>query len=380
MNVLVIVPSSSFADDALLAWKRLSGSHSVSFLSCIASGESGTQTPEMLPLEFDVERPRAIWRLLMHSLQRLPRLGRWFWHGGIFLLVMRGIWPDFEFHIRSFDPDIVDLRRMPGSRVLKRWLTKTGPFVVLAHEDTFSPDEVDTSWRLYDPSLKVSVILPVYNGARYLAKAIESCLEQTHRSLELVVVDDCSTDETPEIIAAYAQRDSRVVVVHNERNLRLPGALNVGFARASGDLLTWTSCDNLYVPEAIEELVRYLCTWSDVDFVYSAFRYIDDLGKPTSEVKVPDPPWTLRFTNGIGACFLYRRGVYDEVGEYRTDMEYVEDYDYFVRIWKRFKMMRLNRSLYYYRRHRGSLSSQAIAAGAGEAVWGKVKREHFARR
>src|SRR5688572_24191279 len=104
----------------------------------------------------------------------------------------------------------------------------------------------------------VSIVMPTFNGARHLESAITSCLNQSHRRLELILVDDHSTDATPEIIRRTAARDHRVQTVRHDRNRKLPAALNTGFALASGTYLTWTSDDNLYHPDAIRDLVSAL--------------------------------------------------------------------------------------------------------------------------
>src|SRR4029079_4361219 len=100
---------------------------------------------------------------------------------------------------------------------------------------------------------KVSIVLPVYNGGQFLRQSIESCLTQTHRNLELILVDDCSKDDTPAIIAEYAARDPRVRSIRNTTNQRLPRSLNIGFAEAGGARLTWTSHDTFYAPCTIAD-------------------------------------------------------------------------------------------------------------------------------
>src|SRR5262245_54137675 len=106
------------------------------------------------------------------------------------------------------------------------------------------------------PSALVSIVLPTYNGSRYLARAVESVRRQTYPHWELLLQDDCSTDSTPELIGQLAASDERIKPARNVQNLRLPRSLNAGFARAAGDLLAWTSDDNEYESNAIEEMVR----------------------------------------------------------------------------------------------------------------------------
>ena len=83
----------------------------------------------------------------------------------------------------------------------------------------------------------VSIVLPVYNGEKYLKEAIDSILSQTYRNIELVVVNDCSTDKSLCIIKEYMEKDDRVKLVNNETNQKLPKSLNIGFEHCRGCLL-----------------------------------------------------------------------------------------------------------------------------------------------
>src|SRR5436190_21740360 len=93
---------------------------------------------------------------------------------------------------------------------------------------------------------KVSIVLPTYNRAKYLKLSIDSCLIQTFKDFELIIVDDCSKDETPQTIKSYT--DPRIRYHRNESNQRLPRSLNIGFSLAKGEYLTWTSDDNFFLP------------------------------------------------------------------------------------------------------------------------------------
>lgn len=201
----------------------------------------------------------------------------------------------------------------------------------------------------------VSIVLPVYNGARFLRQAMESCLEQTYRNIELIVVDDASTDETPEIIGSFD--DARLVSVRNQRNLNLPASLNAGFARAGGEYLTWTSDDNYYAPRAIGKMVAFLRA-READFVCCDFLSVGD-GAPKLDPQVRTPDLaSLARDNCVGACFLYSRRVREAVGGYDPEAFLAEDYDYWIRVAKRFTMLYLQEPLYYYRYHAETLSAR----------------------
>jgi glycosyltransferase involved in cell wall biosynthesis len=201
----------------------------------------------------------------------------------------------------------------------------------------------------------VSIVLPTYNGAKYLRHSIESCLMQTYRNIELIVVDDNSTDNTREIVAGFA--DDRIKYIRHLVNKRLPTALNTGFANASGEYLTWTSDDNFYLTVAIEKMLSYLKE-NNCDFVYGAYYSFrnDDL-KDAKVVRLP-PDSSLKEVNFIRACFLYSRRIREDVGDYNPETELSEDYDYWIRISKKYRICYLPEPLYYYRYHPGALFSK----------------------
>ena len=224
------------------------------------------------------------------------------------------------------------------------------PYVALARTELDSQMPKNES----HPGL-VSIVLPTYNGAKYLRRSIASCLGQTHTNLELLVVVDGSTDETDAVLLDCT--DPRLKVVRHEMNRGLPEALNTGFAHSKGEYLTWTSDDNWYAPEAVEEMVRFLRNHPRVALVYTDLYLVDATGCVLERLRVlPADHLTSQPWNGIHACFLYRREVYETIGDYRPWARLAEDYDYWLRTAERFKIAPHHRALYYYRQHGGSLT------------------------
>ena len=208
--------------------------------------------------------------------------------------------------------------------------------------------------RMLNP--KVSIVLPVYNGEKYLKQSIDSILNQTYDNLELIIVNDCSTDSSEDIIRRYLERDNRIIYVMNSVNSKLPKTLNNGFKKACGDYYTWTSDDNLFHRDAIEKMVNYLESYRNVDLVYCDYNIIDGYGEKKEEITVRAPEY-LKYGNVIGACFLYRKSVVDEIGEYAIDKFLVEDYEYWLRISLKHRIMPLHECLYDYRIHGDSLTT-----------------------
>lgn len=202
---------------------------------------------------------------------------------------------------------------------------------------------------------KVSIILPTYNGQAYIEEAIKSILNQTFEDFELIVVDDCSTDHTPSLLESFKLQDSRVKIITNKHNLKLPASLNVGHRMAQGEYLTWTSDDNILHSDFLEHLVTVLETSSE-DVVYSDFNVINDQSEHLRVYKV-SPVSLLPFENGIGASFLYRKEVFQKFN-YNEDLHGIEDYDFWVRAANHFKFKHISEVLYSYRIHKNSLTSK----------------------
>lgn len=202
----------------------------------------------------------------------------------------------------------------------------------------------------------VSIILPTYNGSKYIRESIESILQQTYENWELIIIDDCSKDDTPQIIAEYAKLDKRIRVYRNENNLRLPASLNKGFSLSKGDFLTWTSDDNKYKPNAIEVLQSKLKQNTNLGLVFSAMDYIDSAGKVRDVSQRVENKNEIYYKNIVMASFMYTRKAYEKTGDYDTKRFLVEDYDYWLRIVENFDFDYIEESLYFYRTHEGSLT------------------------
>ena len=218
----------------------------------------------------------------------------------------------------------------------------------------------------------ISVVLPVYNGEKYLKEAIDSVLCQTYTRLELIIVDDGSTDESGRIADEFIKKDDRVKVIH-QKNMKLPTALNNGFAAASGELLTWTSADNRMMPVCLEILAAELSRDRSCDMVYGNMRLIDEDGDilrgkgwyempPMSgNVILPDATDKLNVVanNTIGAAFLYRSGTLSVLGGYAEDKYLLEDYDWFMRMNSFFSIKHTicKKPIYEYRMHSESLTA-----------------------
>lgn len=202
----------------------------------------------------------------------------------------------------------------------------------------------------------VSIVLPVYNGEKFLVQSIKSCITQTHKNFELIIVNDCSTDSSLQIAENFAQQEKRIKVISNESNLNLPASLNVGHRQAKGEYVTWTSDDNFFEPNAIEVMLEEISK-NNVDIVHSNFNIIEKNGNKRFK-DVLSNSLSLLLGNNVGACFLYKKEVFIRNGGYDEALHTIEDYDFWLQAQIHSKFEHIPRNLYNYRTHEASLTSQ----------------------
>jgi len=124
----------------------------------------------------------------------------------------------------------------------------------------------------------VSVIMPVYNGENVIVDAVQSVLNQTYSDFELIIVDDCSIDNTAGKVRELAQQDSRIIIMQNITNLGAAASRNRGCNCARGKYLAFLDSDDLWVADKLDEQVSYMES-NESDFSYSSFGFMDSKGK-----------------------------------------------------------------------------------------------------
>jgi glycosyltransferase involved in cell wall biosynthesis len=183
------------------------------------------------------------------------------------------------------------------------------------------------------PRPLISVLVPVYNVERFVAESLESIARQTWPEIEVIVVDDASSDGTWEIVRAFAARDPRFVALRNERNLRIAGTLNRALSVAHGAFIARCDGDDVMMPDRLERQHAFLAAHPEVALVGCSFVTIDEAGRELRVHGYPSGAGLLKrllpFTSPVSHIWLARRSLYDEVGGYR--LASVEDYDFLLR-------------------------------------------------
>ena len=207
---------------------------------------------------------------------------------------------------------------------------------------------------------KVSVVIPCYNQARFLGEAIRSVLCQGYTDLEIIVVDDGSEDGTEEVASGYAKEDPRVRLIRQE-NRGLAAARNRGLAEAGGEYVVFLDSDDRLVSEALEVGVRELEAHPGCAFVSGICRKITADGSIVpgwEQFRVRDDPYLelLRSCPVYVPAVMYRRSVFDAVGDFDTSYKAAEDYDLYYRILERFSVYCHDTVVAEIRRHEANMT------------------------
>jgi glycosyltransferase involved in cell wall biosynthesis len=206
----------------------------------------------------------------------------------------------------------------------------------------------------------VSIILPVYNAAQYIEEAINSCLTQSYKNLELIIINDSSTDDTPMIIKKYIN-DSRVILIENEVNLRLILSLNKGLALAKGKYIARMDADDICNVERLAKQVDFLESNPQTVLVGASYEVF---GSKNRIIKAPITDSGCRaalltYSPFCHPLVMFRAEIVKSNNiNYSLDYLHAEDYKFFVELSKHGKVGNLDDVLLKYRYHSEQISQQ----------------------
>ena len=182
--------------------------------------------------------------------------------------------------------------------------------------------------------LRVSVIVPTYNRANYLREALDSILNQSFAPYEVIVVDDGSSDNTPEVLRAYASN----VRFTQQEHQGVSAARNRGLALAQGDVVAWLDADDVWETEFLSTIVPLLDERPELGGVYTGLIRIDAQGNVLPQVGVRVVPAEELYSALVEDCFIQtstfvaRKRCFDQVGAFDPQFDICEDYDMFLRL------------------------------------------------
>lgn len=181
----------------------------------------------------------------------------------------------------------------------------------------------------------ISVLMPTYNVENYVEDAVRSILIQSYSNFELIVVDDCSTDNTFNILKTLSKLDCRIKLFRNSKNIKIVETLNFAITKAKGLYIARMDGDDISYPNRLEILYKYLKDHTDIDLVGSQMETINEngvsLGYSSCPINEDNVVFGLKFRmSTVSHIWLAKRSVYDTLKEYRIPS--AEDYDFLLRL------------------------------------------------
>ncbi len=208
----------------------------------------------------------------------------------------------------------------------------------------------------------VSIIMPSYNTGKYISTTIESVMQQTYSHWELIIVDDCSIDNTDEVVKKYLEKDTRIYYLKNETNSGAAVSRNRALREAKGKWIAFLDSDDLWMPEKLEKQIKFMEN-NNYHFSYTNYSEIDPEGNRNG-VTVTGPKRITK-TGMFNYCWpgcltvMYDRGV---VGLIQiVDIKKNNDYAMWLKVCRKVECFLLDEELAHYRRGRaGSVSSHSV--------------------
>lgn len=222
----------------------------------------------------------------------------------------------------------------------------------------------------------VSVVMAVRDGEPFVGDAVQSILGQSFADLELIAIDDGSSDRTPEVLDGLAAREPRMVVRH-QPNEGVARARNGAVALARAPLVAFIDADDLAEPERLRRQVQFLEENEDVAVLGGAVTFVGERGQPIATVGYPLDDEAIRVeldrsTPFVQSAVMLRKQAFEAVGGYRSAFRYAQDLDLWLRLAERVRMANLPDVVARYRFHRAQASMRQLRLQALSAVAARV--------
>lgn len=219
----------------------------------------------------------------------------------------------------------------------------------------------------------ISVMMPVYNGQAFLSEAVESILNQTFADFEFIIIDNGSTDKTPEILARYAGRDPRIRV-HLQEKRGVAHAVNLAVSLAKGRYIARMDSDDISLPTRLQQEFEFLENHPEIGILGSAAAIISAEGQPLDILRPPCSDSEIRLVMTtqsnvmIQPTVMMRREIVLALGGCRQQVLDAMDYDFFLRALELCQIANLDELLLRYRVHAQQLSVRKIKSQVTSAL------------
>ncbi len=216
----------------------------------------------------------------------------------------------------------------------------------------------------FDKDTLVTIAIPAYNSEKYLAPALQSCLDQTWPNIEVVISDDQSKDRTVEIIKEFMAKSDKIRYVTQEKNVGISANVNAAVRMGKGEFVIILDHDDVLPPHHVERMLPHF-TSKDIALVHCNAMRIDGEGRTSKMVgddaekirQTKEPLKALCFNNFIQSCgMMFRRSAFDAIGGWDPSFHLDGEWDSYIRYAEKFKMAYAADTFGYYRTHEGNIT------------------------
>lgn len=197
---------------------------------------------------------------------------------------------------------------------------------------------------------KVSIIIPVYNKGKYVEEAVTSALNQTYKDIELVIIDDCSTDNGYEILKELADKYKKIILLKNEENKGVIYCRNTAIEASTGEYILPLDADDVIEPTYVEKAVEVLNKRPDIGIIYCQYKLI---GTKNETFKIPEfNEDYLLFSSSISSCSMFRKKDFIKIGGFKDCIEHgCEDWELWLTFYENgYKFYLINEVMLHYRK------------------------------
>ena len=212
--------------------------------------------------------------------------------------------------------------------------------------------------------MKISILLPVYNMEKYLAQTLTAIAEQTFREFELIAIDDCSTDNSPEILRQFASKFPSLKIIRNSTNQHAAGTMNIGLKACQSDYVFRNDADDWLRPDALEKMIKTLEKDTSLNAVVCDALRVDAQGQPKRLLLTLTEDYFLkkcelfRMAFGGQPC-LIRRDVWFAAGLHAEHLRAGSDRDIGIKMIRHIRIAGIPERLYIYREHADNITSNS---------------------
>jgi len=230
----------------------------------------------------------------------------------------------------------------------------------------------------------ISIIIPAFNTEKYLAKTLQSATGQSYRHTEIIIINDGSNDQTPEIANAFKQKDSRITII-DQKNQGLSAARNTGIRHANGQIIAFLDSDDWWHPEYLEKMAFRLSRSEQLGMSFSRIQYADDAGNVlpmftrghVKNIKRHD----FLYMNPLscGSNMVIKKRFLSDIGFFDESLKRVEDLDFLYRAasHRYFQISGIKEYLVYYRIREGLTFDMDLMETSWKQFMEKVKQSRY---